>query len=358
VDKITIIGGGSWGTALALALTRGHTAHQVCLWARESDLVQRMRTSRENDVFLPGFPLPDEVEITDNLVQAARDATMLLSVVPSQFLRSVWTQLRQSLGADTTIVSATKGLEKSSLARPSEVITQVLGGTRGERLAPHLSASAGYTPAGRSHEQKGAGLAVLSGPSFAREVAANLPTAVVIASSNVELGHRLQAALAGPALRLYTNTDVTGVEIGAATKNIIAIAAGVCDGLELGTNARASLITRGLVEISRLAVACGGRPETLAGLAGMGDLVLTCTGPLSRNRTVGLELARGRALDEIVGSMRMVAEGVETTRVTRDLARKLSVEMPITEQMHRMLFEGQDPRSAVRELMDRELRPE
>jgi glycerol-3-phosphate dehydrogenase (NAD(P)+) len=293
-----------------------------------------MRASRENDVFLPDFPLPDEVEITDNLEQAARDADMLLSVVPSQFLRSVWTQLRQSLGAHTTIVSATKGLERSNLARPSEIILDVVGAQAAARLA------------------------VLSGPSFAREVAANLPTAVVIASSDAELGRRLQAALAGPALRLYTNTDVTGVEIGAATKNIIAIAAGVCDGLELGTNARASLITRGLAEISRLAVACGGRPETLAGLAGMGDLVLTCTGPLSRNRTVGLELARGRALDEIVGSMRMVAEGVETTRVTRDLASKLGVEMPITEQMHRMLFEGQAPHSAVRELMDRELRPE
>ena len=334
MDKITVIGGGSWGTALALALTRGHTAHQVCLWARESDLVERMQTSRQNDVFLPGFPLPDEVEITDKLEQAARDADVLLSVVPSQFLRSVWTQLRKSLGAETTIVTATKGLEKNSLARPSEIILDMVGAQAASRLA------------------------VLSGPSFAREVAANLPTAVVIASRNADLGRRLQAALARPALRLYTNTDVTGVEIGAATKNIIAIAAGVCDGLELGTNARASLITRGLAEISRLAVACGGRPETLAGLAGMGDLVLTCTGPLSRNRTVGLELAQGRDLDEIVGSMRMVAEGVETTRVTRDLARKLGVEMPITEQMHRMLFEGQDPRSAVRELMDRELRPE
>lgn len=334
VDKIAIIGGGSWGTALALALTRIHATHQVCLWARESDLVERMRTSRENDVFLPGFPLPGEVEVTDNLEQAARDATLLLSVVPTQFLRSVWNELRGRFPSQATIASATKGLEKDSLARPSEIILDVIG------------------------PQADARLAVLSGPSFAREVAAKLPTAVVIASRNVELGRQLQAALAGPALRLYTNTDVTGVEIGAATKNIIAIAAGVCDGLELGTNARASLITRGLAEISRLAVACGGRPETLAGLAGMGDLVLTCTGPLSRNRTIGLELARGRSLDEIVGSMRMIAEGVETTRVTRELAGKHGVEMPITEQMHRMLFEGQDPRSAVRELMDRELRAE
>jgi glycerol-3-phosphate dehydrogenase (NAD(P)+) len=334
MEKIAVIGGGSWGTALALALTQSHAPHRICLWVRESDLVERMRASRENDIFLPGFPLPEEVEITDKLGQAARDAQVLLSVVPSPFLRRVWNELRDTVASEAAIVSATKGLEKDSRARPSEIILDVVGAQAAPRLA------------------------VLSGPSFAREVAAGLPTAVVIASGNIDLAGRLQAALAGPSLRLYTNEDVAGVEIAAATKNIIAIGAGVCDGLELGTNARASLITRGLAEITRLAVACGGRPETLAGLAGMGDLVLTCTGPLSRNRTVGLELARGRSLDDIVGSMRMVAEGVETTRVTRDLARRLGVEMPITEQMHRMLFEGQDPRSAVRELMDRELRAE
>jgi len=334
MDKIAVIGGGSWGTALALALTRSQVRHRVCLWVLESDLAERMRGRRENDVFLPGFSLPEEIEITDRLEQAGRDADIVLSVIPSQFLRRVWDQLRGIVGDNATIVSATKGLEKESLARPSEIILDVVGASAASRLA------------------------VLSGPSFAREVAAGLPTAVVIASGKADLAEQLQAALAGPALRLYTNEDVVGVEIGAAAKNIIAIAAGICDGLELGTNARASLITRGLAEITRLAVACGGRLETLAGLAGMGDLVLTCTGPLSRNRTVGLELAKGRSLEEIVGSMRMVAEGVETTRVTRALGEKLGVELPITEQMHRMLFEGQDPRSAVRELMDRELRAE
>jgi glycerol-3-phosphate dehydrogenase (NAD(P)+) len=201
-------------------------------------------------------------------------------------------------------------------------------------------------------------LAALSGPSFAREVAAGLPTAAVIASANAELARELQAEFASPGLRLYTNSDTIGVEIGGAVKNIIAIAAGVCDGLELGTNARAALMTRGLAEITRLAVACGGRAETLAGLAGLGDLVLTCTGPLSRNRAVGLELAKGRRLEEIVGSMRMVAEGVETTQVTRALGQKLGVELPITEQMYRLLFEGQEPRAAVRELMERALRGE
>jgi glycerol-3-phosphate dehydrogenase (NAD(P)+) len=293
-----------------------------------------MRTTRVNDLFLPGFELPEAVTISDDLAQTAAGADLLLSVVPSQFLHSLWEQLRAWVSPSTTIVSATKGLARDTLARPSEIIRQALGNQAADRLA------------------------VLSGPSFAREVAAGLPTAIVVASSNPALARTLQEELASPALRLYTNSDPAGVEVGGAAKNIIAIAAGVSDGLELGTNARAALITRGLAEITRLAVACGGRPETLAGLAGLGDLVLTCTGALSRNRTVGLELARGRRLSEIISSMRMVAEGVETTRVTRALGAKLGVELPITEQMYRMLFEGQSPRAAARELMERTLRGE
>lgn len=331
---IAIIGGGSWGTALALALSRSHTRHKLRLWVREEDLAARLRATRENDLFLPGFRLPDDVGVSYNLEETAAGADLLLSVVPSQFVRRVWRQLGPRLLQETIIVSATKGLEKGSLDRPSEVIRGVLGPDSDSRLA------------------------VLSGPSFAREVAAGLPTAVVIASKSTELARRLQAEFASPGLRLYTNSDTIGVEIGGAVKNIIAIAAGVSDGLQLGTNARAALITRGLSEITRLAVACGGQRETLAGLAGLGDLVLTCTGTLSRNRTVGLELAKGRRLEEIVGSMRMVAEGIETTRVTRTLGQKLGVELPITEQMYGMLFEGQEPRTAVRELMERTLRAE
>ncbi|HKZ51953.1 MAG TPA: NAD(P)H-dependent glycerol-3-phosphate dehydrogenase [Candidatus Acidoferrales bacterium] len=331
---IAIIGGGSWGTALALALSRSRVAHRLRLWVREEDLAARMQKTRENDLFLPGFRVPEEVTVTAKLEEAADAADLLLSVVPTQFLRAVWQQLGVGLSPSTLIVSATKGLEKDSLARPSEVIHEVLGPNSASRLA------------------------ALSGPSFAREVAAGLPTAAVIASANAELARDLQAELASPALRLYTNSDTIGVEIGGAVKNIIAIAAGVCDGLQLGTNARAALMTRGLAEITRLAVACGGRAETLAGLAGLGDLVLTCTGALSRNRTVGLELAKGRRLKEIVGSMRMVAEGVETTQVTRALGQKLGVELPITEQMYRLLFEGQEPGAAVRELMERALREE
>ncbi|HXE74094.1 MAG TPA: NAD(P)H-dependent glycerol-3-phosphate dehydrogenase [Candidatus Xenobia bacterium] len=331
---IAIIGGGSWGTALVLALTRSRTRHKLRLWVRERDLATRMRKSRENDLFLPGFELPKGVLVTDDLHEAARGADIVISVVPSQFLRRVWRDLRAFLGRDTLVLSATKGLELETLARPSEVILQVAG----ESIASRLAA--------------------ISGPSFAREVAAGLPTATVIASSNEALARDLQGELAGPKLRLYTNPDIIGVEIGGAVKNVIAIAAGVSDGLELGNNARAALITRGLAEITRLAVACGGQRETMAGLAGLGDLVLTCTGALSRNRTVGLELGRGKKLKKILAGKHMVAEGVETTRATRALGRKLGVELPITEQMYRMLFDGLDPRAAVRELMERTLRQE
>ncbi len=331
---IAIIGGGSWGTALALALGRSRTRHKLRLWVRESDLAARMRQTRENDLFLPGFKLPEEVVVTDKLAEAAAGADIVASVIPSQFVRLVWQELRSSLGQETLIVSATKGLELETLARPSEAILQAAGANVEPRLA------------------------AISGPSFAKEVAAGLPTAAVIASANETLARDLQAELAGPGLRLYTNTDVAGVEIGGAVKNVIAIAAGVADGLELGANARAALITRGLAEITRLAVACGSKPETLAGLAGLGDLVLTCTGALSRNRTVGLELGRGRRLEDVLAGTRMVAEGVETTRATRALGQKLGVELPITEQMYRMLFEGLEPRAAVRELMERALRQE
>ena len=329
---IAIIGGGSWGTALALAATRSRAPHAVRLWLREKDLAARMQSSRENDLFLPGFSLPPQVGITGELARAAAGADIVVSVIPAQFLRRVWAELRGELSPKAAVVSATKGLENESLLRPTEVIRQALGDSRQ--------------------------LAALSGPSFAREVAAGLPTAVVAAAEDEALARELQEELSGPSLRLYTNTDVAGVEIGGAVKNVIAIAAGVSDGLELGTNARAALITRGLAEMTRLAVACGGRRETLAGLAGLGDLVLTCTGALSRNRSVGLELARGRKLEEIVGSMRMIAEGVETTRVTRALGRRLGVELPITEQMHRMLFEGIEPRAAARALMERTLKEE
>ncbi len=331
---ITVIGGGSWGTAIALAVTRSHSKHDVRLWAFESDLVRRMRASRENDVFLPGFKLPDSILITDDLGQAVKGSEILISVIPTQHLRSVWSGMTQLIGQGTRIVSASKGLERDTHLRPTEVIADAMV------------------------RRSNVGIAALSGPSFAREVAASQPTALVIASADEAVATELQEQLSGPSLRLYTNTDVAGVEVGGAIKNIIAIAAGVCDGLNLGNNARAALITRGLAEITRLAIAMGGRPETMSGLAGMGDLVLTCTGGLSRNRTVGLELAKGRKLADIIGATKMIAEGVETTRVTAELARKRGIEMPIAAMMHRILFEGLNPREGVRSLLDRTLKQE
>lgn len=332
--RIAIIGGGSWGTALALALGRARVRHALRLWVYEKDLVERIQATRENDVYLPGFRLPPEVLVTPELGEALAGAEVVLSVVPSQFVRGVCRQVLPHLNPQMVFVSATKGLEHPSLRRMSEVIEQTVG----EKFLPRL--------------------AVISGPTFAREVAAGKPAAVVVASRSEELAQQLQAEFASPTFRFYTNTDVTGVEIGGAVKNVTAIAAGVSDGLGLGANAIAALITRGLAEITRLACACGAEPKTLSGLAGLGDLVLTCTGALSRNRTVGVELARGRPLADILGSMRMVAEGVETTRVTRQLAARLGVEMPITEQMHKMLFEGLAPAEAVQALMERQLREE
>lgn len=331
---ITVIGGGSWGTALALAFTRSNVKHHVRLWAVEASLVERMQQTRENDLFLPGFTFPDDVLFTNSLAEAATGADILVSVIPTQFLRSVWDKLLSEVKPETLIVSASKGLEHDTQLRPTEAIAHIIG----DHFAPKMAA--------------------LSGPSFAKEVAAGLPAAIVIASQDEALARDLQTELASPHLRLYTNTDVAGVEVGGAIKNIIAIAAGVADGLELGNNARAALITRGLAEITRLCVAMDGKAETMAGLAGMGDLVLTCTGGLSRNRSVGLELAKGRKLEEIIGSMHMIAEGVETTRVTIQLAKKLGVEMPIAEMMHRILFKGQDPRDGVRSLLERTLKEE
>lgn len=306
----------------------------VRLWVREPDLAAEMRETRENRVFLPGFQLPPSVGISSDLSAAVDSADILLSVVPSAYLRGLYEQMAPMLRPETLFVSATKGLERGTLRRMSDVIA--------ETLAPRFPAR----------------VCVLSGPTFAREVAREDPTAVVVASSDREAAQLIQTAFSGPTLRLYTSADPAGVEVGGAVKNVVAIGAGVCHGLGLGHNALAALITRGLAEISRLAAAMGGDPRTLAGLAGLGDLVLTCTGELSRNRTVGVELARGRSLDEIVASMRMVAEGVETVHAALDLARKYGVEMPITAQMHALLHEGRSPREAIRLLMDRSLKDE
>lgn len=334
MKKIAVIGGGGWGTALALALTRSRRQHQLALWVHDAEVCESLRARRVNEVYLPGFTLPQQVEVTGDLGSALQQADIVLGVMPSAHARAVYTRMLPHLDPRMVFVSATKGLELKTLERMTELIAQVV--------------SVKFTP----------GVAALSGPSFAREVARSDPTAVVIASADRELTASVQEEFSGPTFRLYTNVDVTGVELGGAVKNVIAIAAGACEGLGLGSNTMAALITRGLAEMTRLATALGGHRDTLAGLAGMGDLVLTCTGALSRNRSVGVELGKGRKLADILSAMRMVAEGVGTTAATVELARRLRVEMPISEQMHAVLDQGRAPRDAIRELMERRLKHE
>jgi len=329
---VAIIGAGSWGTALAIVLAPRF--ERVSLWAHEADLVERMCASRENDVFLPGFSLAPNIQPSASLRFALEDADVVIGVMPSRFARGIYREMAPYLRPEMRFVSATKGLEHGTLLRMSEVARQTIG----ERFEPRI--------------------AVLSGPTFAREVAGGEPAAVVIASEDQEMAASIQRDFSGPTFRLYVNDDPAGVEIGAALKNIIAIGAGICEGLGLGSNTQAALLTRGLAEITRLAIALGGRPRTLSGLAGLGDLVLTCNGALSRNRSVGIELAKGRKLAEIVSSMKMIAEGVETTAAAVELARKLHVDMPITEQMAAILEGRSAPHEAIRELMERALKPE
>lgn len=330
--KIAVIGAGSWGTTLANLLAK--KAYPVTLWAYEKDLAERMPISRENDLYLKGFSLSEQLSFTSRLEEAVTEKNLLLLVSPSQAMRKVLRQAAPHIGNDTLIVSASKGIENNSLQPMSEVIVDCLGAEWRQRLV------------------------FLSGPSFAREVAAEMPTAVVAAGMDERIAATVQEVFSTAYFRVYTNDDVIGVELGGALKNVVALAAGVSDGLGFGYNTRAALITRGLTEMTRMGIAMGANPATFAGLAGMGDLVLTCTGDLSRNRTVGIELGRGRTLDEILGSMNMVAEGVKTTLSAYQLAGKLGVDVPITEQMYRILYERKDPRQAVSDLMLRGLKAE
>jgi glycerol-3-phosphate dehydrogenase (NAD(P)+) len=332
VKTLAVIGAGSWGTALASVLAQRF--ERVRLWAYEPDLGSRIQETRQNEIYLPDIILPTNVEATSTLPLVLRDAEVVLTAVPSNFLRSIAERMAALLQPEIILVSATKGIENGTLLRPSEILTEVF--------------STEFPPR----------VAVLSGPSFAREVASLSPTAMVVAAGDSTVARCVQSAFSGQTFRLYTSSDPIGVEIGGSIKNVVAIGAGVVEALHLGHNAMAALITRGLAEITRLAVALGGLPQTLAGLAGLGDLVLTCTGELSRNRSVGMELGRGRPLSEIVSSTRMVAEGVKTTAAARELAKKLGVEMPITEQMYQMLHFGLSPRDALRNLMERSLRGE
>lgn len=332
MSRIAIIGAGAWGTGLAIALGRKGT-HDVGMWALETEVCESIQLRHKNDAFLPGCEIPECVTASNRFSEVLAGRDIVISVMPSNHCRRLFTEMRPLLRPEMLFVSATKGVEESSLLRMSEVITQVVG------------------------EKTRVG--ALSGPSFAQEVARGDPTAITIASRDADLGRTVQEEFSDPRFRVYTNDDVVGVELGGALKNVIAIAAGVCDGLGLGHNSIAALITRGLAEITRLVIACGGRLETMAGLAGLGDLVLTCTGGLSRNRSVGVELGRGRKLPEIIANMHgKVAEGVFTTNAAVGLARARKVEMPITEQMYAILQDGKAPAAAIHDLMTRASRSE
>jgi glycerol-3-phosphate dehydrogenase (NAD(P)+) len=329
---LAIIGAGGWGTALAITMARAD--RHVRLWVYEPDLAVTMTDTRENSIYLPGVQIPESVRLSNSLRDVVQGCPVVLIAVPSHFLRAVAEKLIPVVDPETIFVSATKGIENTTLMRMSEVLQDVAGSSSTPQVA------------------------VLSGPTFAPEVARGEPTALVIASPDEALRMRLQSELSTPRFRLYTNSDRTGVELGGSVKNIIAIAAGVADGLGLGSNAMAALVSRGLAEITRLVVAAGGRRETMAGLAGLGDLVLTSYGTLSRNRRVGVELGRGRRIDEITASMRAIAEGVRTTKSTVDLAAKLGVEMPIAQKMYAVLYEELRPQEALTDLMERKLKEE
>jgi glycerol-3-phosphate dehydrogenase (NAD(P)+) len=345
MSNIAVIGAGAWGTGLAIVLGRKGT-HRVRIWAYEADVCGSINQKRINEKFLPGCGIPESVTANNDLASVLDNAEIIVSVMPSQHCRDLFEKMRSHIPAKAMIVSATKGIEEGSLLRMTEVIQQVLRSTQTMSATPVANSAR----AGDFDLPIGA----LSGPSFAQEVARGDPTAITIASQDEKLLHTVQQTFSDSAFRVYTNSDVVGVELGGALKNIIAIAAGVCDGLGLGHNSVAALITRGLAEMTRLVVACGGHAETMAGLAGLGDLVLTCTGGLSRNRSVGVELGRGKRLPEIIQGMHgMVAEGAFTTTAAVGLARARGVEMPITEQMHAILHDGKSPKDAIQELMAR-----
>ncbi|HJQ71358.1 MAG TPA: NAD(P)H-dependent glycerol-3-phosphate dehydrogenase [Blastocatellia bacterium] len=330
--RVAVVGAGSWGTALALVAARN--GHEVRVWARESEVALSINREQKNPFYLSDFALPENITATTSLEDALADTDFVLMVVPSHAMRDCLFRMKDHLKPETVIVSATKGVENGSLMRMSEVIGEVLNDRADTRVV------------------------ALSGPSFAREVARKDPTAIVAASADQAACEMVQHNLSSNVFRVYTNSDVAGVELGGAVKNVVAIAAGVVRGLGMGTNTVAAIITRGLAEITRLAVAEGAKGETMAGLAGLGDLVLTCTGELSRNRHVGLELGRGRRLADILADMREVAEGVKTTRAIYELSRRRAIDMPITASTYALLYEDKPAAEAANELMERPLKSE
>lgn len=330
--KIGVIGAGSWGTALANVVAAN--GHDTTLWAYEPELVTGMAATRVNHLFLPGIELHPGLNYTGALAEAVRGAELVLLVTPTQVMRGVLASLLADIDSTAILASASKGIELGTLCTVSQICSQVLGDAVRERFV------------------------ALSGPTFAKEVALGLPSLIVAGSANVAAAHTVQSVFSNPVFRVYTSDDAIGVELGGAVKNVIAIAAGISDGLGFGHNTRAALITRGLAEMKRLGRAMGAQDATFAGLAGMGDLVLTCTGDLSRNRTVGVKLGQGLTLEVIMAEMRMVAEGVKSAESVNALAQKLGVEMPITEKVYEILYGNKPARQAVLELMSRDLKPE
>lgn len=327
--KVTILGDGGWGTALAVLLER--KGQDATLWSHFPDYAKVITEKRENVKFLKGVPLSPSISITSDLEAAVAKSEIIVCAIPTQYLRNVLYKIKPEILRDKIVVSVAKGIEKKTLLRPSEILRQQV----------HLPR-----------------LAVLSGPSHAEEVARNVPTCVVVASDSRETGARVQEVFMDPRFRIYTSDDVVGVELGGAVKNVIALAAGACDGLNFGSNAKSALITRGLFEITRLGIHMGANPNTFFGLSGMGDLITTCISEFGRNRAVGEQLGKGKTLEEITAGMEMVAEGVETSRSTRDLALKYNVEMPIVQEVCKVLFEGKSALRAVEDLMLRDARME
>ena len=324
-----VIGAGSWGTTLALLLAG--KGLDTSLWVHDTELARLMESTRANDVYLPQARLPENLKVSPDLEEVLKGADFVINAVPTQHIREVFSLAAHAIGEKTSLISASKGIENGTLKRPSEILEEIF--------------------AGRS-------AAVLSGPSFAREVIERKPTAVTLAAKEESEALRLQELLNTGFFRVYTHEDVTGVELGGALKNVVAIAAGISDGLGLGNNARAALITRGLAEMKRLGVSMGAAPQTFSGLSGMGDLVLTCTAAISRNHAFGMLLAEGLTAAEITATRRTVAEGARTSRSVVDLAGKMGVEMPISDQVYRVIYEGKSPLKAVRELMGRSLKNE
>lgn len=339
-EQVTILGNGAMATVCAMLLVAN--GHGVTLWGAHAASIERLKEDREQRRLLPGVSIPPAVRLTADDRVAFAGATLVLSAVPTQHMRTAWARLAPHLPAGVPVVSVAKGVENDTLLRPTQVIADVLGG-------------GGGGPAGGTDSNP---LAVLSGPNIAAEIGKHLPGSAVAAAGDESLAARVQAAFSTRWFRVYTNTDVVGVELAGATKNVIAIAAGILDGLNAGNNAKAALVTRGLVEITRLGVAMGAQPATFAGLAGLGDLITTCVSPEGRNRSVGEQIGKGRTLADVLASMSSVAEGVPTTRAVMSLARRHGVEMPITEAVHAVLFDGLDPASALTWLMTREPKPE